>query len=140
MHERLRTTMIVLHHSVTGPDTTVDAIRRWHMTPKPAGPGYADIGYHWLVYWDGTLVAGREETVVGSHALRYNAWSIGVCFVGDFTASPPSEAQWKAGLDLCRHLVAKYPQIQSVKGHRELATTECPGACFDIDRFRKELA
>ena len=44
--------------------------------------GFDGIGYHFLILRDGSLQRGRDINRSGAHALRRNANSIGVAFVG----------------------------------------------------------
>ena len=74
---------IIIHCSATPPGwmagrsaaDKVAAIRRWHIEDR----GWSDIGYHWVIDRDGTLVRGRPETVVGAHTQGHNTGSIGIC-------------------------------------------------------------
>ena len=50
--------------------------------------GYSDIGYHYLVYLDGTLHLGRDADISGAHAEGHNSHSIGVCYVGGVENRP----------------------------------------------------
>lgn len=70
---------IILHCTATpdGEDFTVDQIRKWHLDR-----GFKDIGYHWIVYRDGSVHAGRQEAIAGAHTSNHNYDSIGVCYVG----------------------------------------------------------
>jgi N-acetylmuramoyl-L-alanine amidase len=70
---------IVVHCSATpnGKHFDVDTIRSWH-----AERGFKDIGYHFVIYTDGSVVPGRPLEKIGAHALGYNESSVGVCLVG----------------------------------------------------------
>ena len=70
---------IIIHCSATteGRHFTVEDVRRWHKDR-----GFADVGYHYLIYLDGSVHAGRPITQVGAHCLGHNAHSIGVCYIG----------------------------------------------------------
>ncbi|MBO6253871.1 MAG: hypothetical protein J6O49_09515 [Bacteroidaceae bacterium] len=39
-------------------------------------------GYHWVVLKDGTIQAGRPETIAGAYLRHYNQHAIGICYVG----------------------------------------------------------
>lgn len=127
---------IIVHCSATveGRDYTVDDMRRWHRRR-----GFADVGYHYVVYRDGTVHRGRADALVGAHCRKHNRHSIGVCYIGglDSNGKPKdtrTEAQREAMLGLLRKLLTAYPQA-SVHGHREFAAKDCP--CFDV---RQEYA
>ena len=70
---------IIVHCTATpeGRWVTNEEITRWHRAR-----GFRTIGYHYVVYLDGTVHAGRPENEVGAHCQGRNADSIGVCYVG----------------------------------------------------------
>ena len=70
---------IIIHCSATaeGRNFTVEDVRRWHKAR-----GFVDVGYHYLVYLDGSVHVGRPLAQVGAHCLGHNAHSIGVCYIG----------------------------------------------------------
>ena len=74
---------IIVHCTATaeGKDYTVEDITRWHKAR-----GFKTIGYHYVIYRDGTVHAGRPENEIGAHCQGHNAKSIGVCYVGGLTA------------------------------------------------------
>ena len=67
---------IIVHCTATpeGKDYTVDDITRWHKER-----GSKTIGYHYVVYRDGSVHEGRPLAEVGAHCKGHNAHSIGVC-------------------------------------------------------------
>ena len=70
---------IILHCSATpeGKDFTVADITRWHKER-----GFRTIGYHYVVYRDGTVHKGRPVEQIGAHCEGHNKDSIGVCYIG----------------------------------------------------------
>jgi N-acetylmuramoyl-L-alanine amidase len=133
---------IILHCSATKDSGTVSwqAIRRYHIQEC----AWRDIGYHFgieLVNDQYEVLMGRPLTEVGSHCQGHNSTSIGICFVGDFEQSPPPAAQWQAGLKLVTMLLNVFRlDSHAVFGHREFNRHKtCPGTCFDMEKFRKEL-
>ena len=78
--------LIILHCSATpeGQDFSVEDIDRWHRQR-----GFNCIGYHWVVYRDGSVHPGRPEEMVGAHCKGYNQHSIGVCYVGGLRPLTP---------------------------------------------------
>ena len=75
---------IILHCSATkeGRDFTVADIDRWHKAR-----GWRCIGYHFVVYRDGTVHPGRPVEQIGAHTSNHNARSIGICYVGGLDTS-----------------------------------------------------
>ena len=125
---------IIIHCSATpeGKDFTVDDIRRWHLARK-----FADIGYHYVVYRDGSVHKGRAENLVGAHCLGHNANSIGICFIGGCTANGkyPKDTRTPQQKQALRQLVQKllfvYPHA-SVHGHNEFSNKACPS--FNVQK------
>lgn len=122
-------TKIILHCTATpeGRDFTVEQIRQWHLAR-----GFSDIGYHYIVSRDGTVHAGRPESVVGAHCTGQNTCSIGISYVGgevaDGSHTPKdtrTPAQKKALRTLVDSLLKKYPGA-TVHCHYEFANKACP--------------
>lgn len=121
-------TEIIVHCTATaeGKDYTVADVDRWHKAQ-----GWSGIGYHWLVYRDGSIHAGRAETKVGAHCKGHNSCSIGVCYVGGLasdgkTSKDTRTPEQKAALlKLLRQLRARYPTAK-ICGHRDFAAKDCP--------------
>lgn len=119
---------IILHCSATpeGKDFTVADIDRWHRER-----GFRCIGYHYVVYRDGTVVAGRPVTEIGAHCSGQNANSIGVCYIGGVAADgkTPKDTRTHAQRKTLRLIVDKlkteYPGA-TVHGHYEFANKACP--------------
>jgi len=134
--------MIVVHQTDT-PTATVESIDRYHRSL-----GWAGIGYHYVIYRDGSVHKGRLNTQVGAHCQGDNATSIGICCVGAGDALPVglgylNQAMWDSLLALVRQLVAAYNiPISRVVGHRERPSGRdqgktCPG--FDVAVIRNLL-
>ena len=123
---------IIIHCSATpeGRNVTVDEVRRWHRQQ-----GFADVGYHYLIYLDGSVHPGRPIEQVGAHCRGHNAHSIGVCYIGGLTADGkrPKDTRTtrqKLALQaLVQILKLNFPQA-TVHGHREFAAKDCP--CFEV--------
>ena len=126
-------TKIILHCSATpeGKDYTVEQIRQWHTLPKPKGNGWKDIGYHFVVYRDGSIHKGRPVEQIGAHCTGHNANSIGVCYIGGCAADgeTPKDTRTAAQKEALRRLVAElqtqYPGA-TVHCHNEFANKACP--------------
>lgn len=121
--------LIVLHCSATpeGRDVSASEIREWHMRDR----GFTDIGYHFVVRLDGTVEAGRPLDRPGAHCRKHNLRSIGVCYIGgadkNLRSKDTRTPAQKAAIEfLTNRLLAAFPEA-TVKKHRELAATACPG-------------
>lgn len=118
---------LIIHHSASSRETTVETLTEWHKAR-----GFETCGYHRVVDSNGTLHATRELTVQGAHALGCNHDSWGICVTGDNTHSDRmwSEVQIEA---LERFVDAACDLVPGlvVCGHRDAkgskTATECPG-------------
>lgn len=125
-------TEIIVHCTATaaGKDFTVDDIRRWHRAQ-----GWSDIGYHYVIYRDGSIHAGRPVDVTGAHCEGHNTHSIGVVYVGGMSRDMrrPSDTRTVAQVNAMERLLMElkrlYPQAK-VYGHRDFSDKACP--CFDV--------
>ena len=126
--------LIIIHCSATpeGKDFRAADIDRWHRQQ-----GFKSIGYHFVVYRDGSVHAGRPIAEVGAHCKGHNATSIGVCYIGGLAADgkTPKDTrtveQRKAMRNLVRTLKHVFPGAV-VRSHRDFAAKACP--CFDATR------
>lgn len=125
---------IIVHCSATpeGKDFTVLDIKKWHLER-----GFSDIGYHYVIYRDGSINKGRDESKIGAHCTGHNSYSIGVCYVGGVAKDGKTakdtrtDSQKKSLLSLLRNLKMKYPQA-SIHSHRDYAQKACPS--FDATK------
>ena len=137
---------IVIHCSATRVSlpVTVRDIDSWHRAR-----GFKKIGYHYVIYMDGSVNPGRPVEEVGAHAEGHNATSVGICYVGGLDdrgrpADTRTPEQKIAIRTLVNELKGRYPQARTVVGHRDLSPDkngngviekwewlkECP--CFDV--------
>jgi N-acetylmuramoyl-L-alanine amidase len=130
---------IIVHCSATreGRDYTVADITKWHKQR-----GFNDIGYHYVIYRDGSIHNGRDVNLVGAHCTNHNAHSIGVCYIGGCKTDGTSpkdtrtDAQKAALLSLLKDLRKKYP-FAKIHGHRDFANKACPS--FDATNEYKNI-
>ena len=153
MRKRTRTDLIVIHCSATkeGDDVTFEDLERGHKAR-----GFSMIGYHLIVFPDGTAVQGRADDVMGAHAKGYNGISWSICYVGglDKNGNPKdtrTDAQKKTLKEKVEEKFYEYRDAKVV-GHRDLSKDldgdgiiekhewmkQCP--CFDVQSwFKKEI-
>ena len=119
---------IIVHCSATpeGRDVSTNEIKRWHTEER----GFSDIGYHYVIELDGTIVNGRPETRSGAHAKGHNKNSIGVCYVGGVDAEikpkdTRTDEQLLSMLNLLKRLVEQNPEAEII-GHRDVSSKSCP--------------
>jgi len=123
MVERQKTELIVIHHTASKTDLTVQEIHQMHLKQ---GENWKGIGYHYYINKKGIIYRGRPEKYSGSHAIDYNSISIGVCLSGNFEEEEPNVNQITSLIELLHHLRTKYPNVEIV-GHKDLNATACPG-------------
>ena len=131
---------IIIHCAATreGRDFTVEDITRWHKAR-----GFATIGYHYVIYRDGSIHEGRPLEQIGAHCVGHNKHSIGICYIGGCASDgkTPKDTrtpeQKEALLALLRHLKARFPNA-TIHGHRDFAAKACPS--YDAFREYRQLA
>lgn len=120
---------IIIHCSDTkeGREVSVEEIDRWHKAR-----GWKGIGYHYVIYLDGSIHRGREDSEIGAHCSGYNRDSIGVCYIGGQNkdgkhVDTRTDRQKESLLKLLKILRQKYPKAE-IKGHRDFTDKkDCPG-------------
>jgi len=133
---------IILHCTDTpnGRPNTVEDIDAWHKQKgflrssayrKNFNPDLSSIGYHYVVYIDGTVHTGRSEQEMGAHAQGHNAKSIGICLLGNDKFTQP---QWYSLACLLEQVQEKYPNAK-ILGHYQTDAhgKTCPN--FDVPSY-----
>ena len=127
LYARDDTDLIVIHHTGNpyDDDLSAEQIHTSHLLL-----GWSGIGYHYVIRKDGTIEEGRPEWAVGAHAQGCNWNSVGIHVCGNFEFAEPTQAQIESTAYLVGYLCDKYcliPTAETVKGHRDLMPTACPG-------------
>ena len=125
---------IIVHCTATpeGKPFTVNDIRQWHLAR-----GFKDIGYHYVIYLDGSVHIGRDVDKSGAHTVDHNLRSIGISYVGGVAKDGKTpkdtrtDAQKASLLRLLKELRVLYPKAR-IYGHRDFANKACPS--FDARR------
>lgn len=127
-------TEIIIHCSATpeGRHTTVEDIDKWHRER-----GFKCVGYHWVIYLDGSIHPGRPESMQGAHCVLHNSKSIGICYIGGcekkngklVPKDTRTPEQKEALITLLRELAERYPDA-TIHGHYEFSNKSCP--CFNV--------
>ncbi len=136
---------IVIHHSASAKGSAA-IFHREHLKR-----GWDGLGYHFVI---GNGTASRDGEVEvgyrwnrqarGAHAgnKEYNVYGIGICLVGNFEESRPTERQMAKLRSLVRFLQwkAKIPTSHII-GHGDVPNkdTQCPGRYFNVAQFRSTL-
>lgn len=122
-------------------DVTTQDIRLRHMRR-----GYRDIGYHFVIERDGTVVPCRPLTRAGWHAAGYNRHSIGICLIGGRKGQTEraednfSDAQKDSLWTLLCQLHGENPDAE-IRGHRDMPGARAlAGMCpsMDVGAWLKE--
>ena len=130
---------LIVHCSATpeGKDYSVDIIRQWHLQR-----GFSDIGYHYVIYRDGSIHIGRDESIIGAHCTGHNTNSIGVCYIGGCASDgkTPKDTrtlqQKESLLSLLKTLKIKYPNAK-IYPHYKFAAKACPS--FNAEEEYKNI-
>lgn len=133
--KRKETKYIIIHCTANRPGCkmTIEDFRKEHLSR-----GFSDVGYHFIIFEDGTIKLGRPIEDVGAHcaACGRNRDSIGIAYVGGLneygvTADTRTEQQkiaLRLLIDLCLRM---YPGAL-VRGHRDFDRGKvCP--CFQVN-------
>ena len=146
-------TGIIIHHSSVIPSmnkvpTALKDVDDYHaargMDIECSGREY-HVAYHYLIFPNGKVQAGRPERCEGAHARGYNSY-IGISLVGDFSPADnpsgskgpvrPTRQQLRSLLQLTRELQRKYDiPMQRILRHSDVAATRCPGESFAFKTF-----
>jgi hypothetical protein len=133
------------------------------------GNGWNDIGYNFLVDRYGQVFEGRyggiTRNVIGAHAEGFNAGSVGIAVIGNYSQSAPPPAARRALVNLLswRLDVAhvdplstltwlsggnpRFPThvpvfLRAISGHRDTGFTDCPGTALyrQLDSIAGQVA
>lgn len=117
-----------------GVDNTVENIRRFHMAKPPKGRGWSDIGYHFVVYRDGSIHSGRPLGEPGAHVEGNNSDTIGCAYVGgvDKHGAPKDTrtAQQRVAMRILTNAIVSDYRIKTISGHNQYSSKACPS--FDV--------
>ncbi|KAL2096201.1 hypothetical protein ACEWY4_008349 [Coilia grayii] len=123
---------VIIHHTaIRSSDTAQDCItqvgriQKMHMEDRH----FDDIGYNFLVGQNGIMYEGRGWGVMGAHSKGHNEDSVGIAFMGNFNNDIPTSEALSAVRRLLRHGISQgyLCSNYAIFGHRDLASTECPG-------------
>lgn len=130
-------TELIWHCTATpeGRPVTVDQIDQWHKAR-----GWSGIGYHYVVYLDGTVHVGRDVDKIGAHVAGRNSGTIGATYVGGVekdklkAKDTRTPAQKKAMRELTIQLAEMY-RLKRISGHNEYAAKACPSFNVKADEL-----
>ena len=135
---------ICLHHSATAKGSAAK-FDSWHRKRGMEN----GLAYHFVIgngsiTKDGEIEVGNrwKTQLHGGHVKddAINDIAIGICLVGDFTRTDPSEKQVTALVDLIAKLMRTYKlPFSSVVRHQDIGQSVCPGSRFPWQEIRYRL-
>ena len=102
--------------------SNAETIRLWHLAR-----GFADIGYHYVIGFDGRIEPGRALERIPAAQQGHNSDSIAICVAGgqDGRAEAFTHEQFQSLKNLCSAIHDAYDDI-SFHGHSEVSDKACP--------------
>lgn len=125
---------MTVHHtaSLLEGNQMAPALARVHENRHMVDQGWVDLAYHFLVDANGNVYEGRPVTAVGDTMTDYDPTGhFLVCAEGDFNNQAIPAAQVSAVADVLAWGAVHFEVDPStIQGHRDWATTSCPGDNF----------
>lgn len=137
---------IIIHHSATE-SGSVDSIDQEHRRRKDSvGNPWLGIGYHFVIGNGNGMTDGVveptfrwNEQIHGAHSGNavFNSRGIGICLIGDFEKTSPTNAQLKSVRELVKVLASRHRITrENLMGHASVKATACPGKHFPLKELR----
>ncbi len=130
----------IVHCTATpeGRHTTVEDIRSWHKAR-----GWSDIGYHYVIYLDGSIHEGRPVERMGAHCKGQNKGSVGIAYVGgiDKKHLKPKDTRTKEQKESLIEILTELKHLYcdlDIYGHRDFSSKACPS--FDAKEEYKKIS
>jgi hypothetical protein len=137
-----------MHHSAS-PGGSARGIHAYHLSK-----GWAGLGYHFVIgngipdgsgrrQRDGEVHVGFRwrQQKDGAHTLNHNKNGIGICLIGNFENTRPSEKQIESLVKLVTFLIEirNIPEDR-IYPHSEVGGTKCPGKRFPWIDFMDRIS
>ncbi|MCB9261667.1 MAG: N-acetylmuramoyl-L-alanine amidase [Flavobacteriales bacterium] len=139
----------IVHHSAGANDNHdyLNIVRNIYLLHTQTN-GWDDIGYNFLIAQDGTIFEGREsqgidstDNIKGAHFCGKNTGTMGICLLGNYMETSPTEATkkslaellaWKCFKDGITPFGSSFHEsggatLAHIAGHRDGCSTACPG-------------
>ncbi|MDJ0952921.1 MAG: peptidoglycan recognition family protein [Acidimicrobiia bacterium] len=93
------------------------------------GRGWPDIAYHFIIDAAGNIYEGRPVDAVGDTGTDYDPTGhFLVCCEGDFNQQPITPEQYRSLIEILAWGAAAFGvDPTTIQGHRDVASTSCPG-------------
>jgi N-acetylmuramoyl-L-alanine amidase-like protein len=97
--------------------------------------GLVEVGYRWR-----QQKVGSHCRANGDNSNYWNKYTIGICLIGNFERTYPTQAQMRSLAKLVKFLQQRYniPTSQ-IRGHENVKPTKCPGRKFSMTKFKQML-
>ena len=141
---------IVIHHSAT-PNGNMAIFDKWHRE----GNHWDGVGYDFVI-GNGTdspdglveVTFRWHQQITGAHCKTPGNWAnenaVGICLVGNFDETLPSDAQMQSLAQLVKYLAGRYRiPAHLICGHSSMPgalATNCPGRHFRLTSMRAMLS
>ena len=122
---------MTVHHTARELRRNSDAPRaiRGHQNFHQRDRGWADIAYHFIIDLEGNVYECRPTGAVGDTGTNYDPTGhFLVCCEGDFNQQELPAAQQEALVDVLAWASLEFGvAADTIAGHRDVASTSCPG-------------
>lgn len=125
----------LVQHHMAHTTWTIEDVHNCHIREK----GWKGLGYNYWIARNGDTFVGRGDHI-GAHAgINWNSISIGIGYQGNYDGIQiMTSEQIEAGIAINLYLLIKYGlEVKDIVGHRDIASTACPGGNFDMAAIRK---
>lgn len=156
LEDRKRWRGIIVHHSATSSGNASEFNALHQRRKDRNGEAWLGLGYHFVINnghggADGQVEVGFrwQKQMTGAHcrprSCTHNYWNehtIGICLVGNFEHTRPTQAQYNSLAKLIRFLQERYTiPPGAIQGHGDVpgARTACPGRNFSWWTLRRQL-
>jgi hypothetical protein len=121
---------ITVHHTAVLLEANKDApARARRHQAYHQSLGWPDLAYHYLIDAAGNVYEGRPVSAVGDTATDYDPTGhLLICCEGDFSRQEVPAAQYESLVAMLAWGAAEFGvDPETIRGHRDLASTTCPG-------------
>lgn len=137
---------VVIHHSGTAEGSVASIHAEHRRRTDAAGNPWLGIGYHFVIGNGQGMPDGHVEStfrwkdqIHGAHSgnAAVNARGVGICLIGNFEKTSPTEKQIQSLKQLVAELSRRHhiPE-ERLLGHSDVKSTSCPGKNFDFQEIR----
>lgn len=129
---KAKVTKLVIHHTASNNTTVTNSTEIAHqkaLQTDMMNRGYQDMGYHFGIGKNGSILEGRLTSLQGEHVSNHNNYTLGITLHGDYETRAFTTAQLNSLCNLLAWLCYDYGLTTSaITYHQALSSTACPGA------------